>query len=136
MPTICFSAYDSIIPNLDPSDCFEEVLYALRGNNKSLPSADETSVGGGKIPGCSSSIQFNASTGELAIKWHSAGSGLEFGKYSLCFEPDETKVPNQRGNFSKDPHDSSPDATTVQTCFQNFARVLQEQVGFPPLIPK
>ena len=87
-----FTEFQDVFPDFEPTDSFEEVMFALRGNRETLPASDETVVGGGKIPGCTSYIQFDTSIGILEISWHSASSGKQLGKFVLQCEPDEPSV--------------------------------------------
>jgi hypothetical protein len=78
------AAFADTISGRDPSDCFEEVIHALRGNQFSLPNFI--------MPGLSSRIQFDTSTGEFEIKWHDAGSTQAIMKILLVFEKSEPSV--------------------------------------------
>ncbi len=81
------AAFADTISGRDPSDCLEEVIHALRGNQFSLPNFI--------MPGLSSRIQFDTSTGEFEIEWHDshdAGSTQAIMKILLVFEKSEPSV--------------------------------------------
>ena len=82
--------FDGKIAGLDPSQCFEEVVFALHGNSTSLPQSSV--VGGGKIPGCKIAILFDRSSGEFEISWQNSQSCKVVGKCSLFFRPDDKAV--------------------------------------------